>query len=48
MKDFKEPKCCGNCQYADDGICEFAGEIGTCFVCNLYLAKGESDGGNQS
>jgi hypothetical protein len=46
--DFKESKCCANCEHADRGVCEFAGEISTCFICNHYLAKGESDGRNQS
>lgn len=32
-------KCCGNCFYADDGVCEFAGEISTDFVCENYKER---------
>jgi len=37
-------KCCGNCFYAGDGVCdnhegEWAGEISTDFVCEKYKEK---------
>ena len=36
-------KCCGNCEYADSGVCchpeEFAGEISTDYICERYENK---------
>lgn len=32
-------KCCGNCFYADEGICQFAGEISTDYYCENYKKK---------
>lgn len=37
----KEKKCCGNCFYADEGTCHFAGEISTDFVCEHYKDERE-------
>jgi hypothetical protein len=34
-------KCCGNCYYADEGTCEFAGEISTDYICEGYQPKEE-------
>ena len=36
-KEIKE--CCGNCFYAEDGVCEFAGEISTDYLCEHYLER---------
>lgn len=27
---------CGNCEHSDSGVCEFAGEVGSKWVCNRY------------
>lgn len=27
---------CGTCKHADCGVCDFAGEISTNYVCNKY------------
>ena len=29
-------KCCGNCSHGEDGVCGFAGEISTDFVCEHF------------
>jgi len=34
-------RCCGHCFYADEGICEFAGEISTYYVCDKFKLKEE-------
>jgi len=33
-------ECCGNCEYAEDGVCcNGAGEISTDFYCNKYMKR---------
>jgi hypothetical protein len=37
-------KCCGNCFYADEGVCDnhdgdWAGEISTLYCCNKHKRK---------
>jgi len=38
MQGDKEANC-GTCENSDCGVCDYAGEVGSDWVCNLYQKR---------